>query len=411
MDLTFKGLRGHFRPSKNRFSKSTTAAVTAFTLLAQELWDEILDCLAQCPSALLASALVCRAFVGRAQMLLFRSIYIATSYETVRSIAAKQLAKILTRSPHLVHYICELSIGRCDAETLAPILHLPWSHLSAIHFARGHKEKTPLAVDLITAFVSLPTLHQVFFYRNWDQNDLHTILASCNRGIFNVGFWLFDPPSPYNPPLANNSPRLRITHLELPISSSISDFIVHSASPLDLSHLTHLKYDCSSLDVRLYQVLRTASRTIQSLEFWSAEQIVDPESLDFGSLPALSHITLWSATAPLVKAIARAKTLRTICFYIFLPKDAMELPNVEAILVAADMPALQRVELQVYGPSKYRNKSTIAQWTSVVKTKVFRAEAVEKPSVHGSTELVALVEEKMPQLTERGILDIRVGEW
>ncbi|KAJ6538015.1 hypothetical protein B0H19DRAFT_1270392 [Mycena capillaripes] len=408
MDLTFKSVRRRFGPFKNRFSRSPTTAVTPSSLLVQELWDEILDCLAHYPSALLASALVCRAFVGRAQMLLFRSIHIST--ETVRSIAAKQLAKILTRSPHLVHYICELSIGRCDAETLAPIVYLPWSHLSAIHFVRGHKEKT-LAVDLITAFVSLPTLHQLSFYRNWDQNDLHTFLASCNRGIFSVGFWLFDPPTLYNPPLANNSPRLRITYLELPISSSISDFIVHSVSPLDLSHLTHLKYDCSSLDTRLYQILQTASRTIQNLEFWSAEELVDPESLELGSLPALSHITLWGATAPLVKAIARAKTLRTICFYVFLPKDAMELPNVEAILLSADMPALQRVELQVYWPSEHRDSSTIAQWTSVFKSKVFRAEAVEEPPVHGSTEWVALVEEKMPQLMERGILDIRVGEW
>ncbi|KAJ6538053.1 hypothetical protein B0H19DRAFT_1270425 [Mycena capillaripes] len=430
MDLTFKGLRRRFRPLKNQLSKPTavavtaytlpttmavtahtlptTAAVTAYTLLPQELWDEILDCLAQCPSALLASALVCRALVGRAQMLLFRSIYIATPYETAPSIEAKQLAKILTRSPHLVAYICELSIGRCDEETLAPIVHLPWSHLSGIQFARGQKKEKTLAVDLITAFVSLPTIHQLSFRGAWDKSDVHTILASCNRGIFKVNLWMSDPPTPYGPPLANNSPRLRITHLDLCVDSSISDFIVHSASPLDLSHLTHLKYYRSSPDAGLDQVLHIASRTIQSLEFWCMRPVM--ESLDLGSLPALSHITLCRAKALYVEAIARARTLRTIFFYIFLPEDTMELPDVEAILLAADMPALQKVELQVYGPYKYRDPSIIVPWTSVAKWRVFRAEAAEEPSVHSSTELMALVKEKMPRLMERGILDIHVGE-
>ncbi|KAJ6538011.1 hypothetical protein B0H19DRAFT_1270388 [Mycena capillaripes] len=399
-------------------------------------------------------------------MLLFRSIQIACPYDTVPSITANQLAKTLAHSPHLVDYICELWIGRCDAETLTTIVHLPWSRLSTIHFLRGHKKEKTLAVDLITAFVSLPTLHQLSFYRAWDQNDLHTILASCNRGIFNIGFCVFDPPTPYDPPLPSNSgkvkvtplppfdalccrgrqwggnainhlvggvnrggsggvtwrhlaslaslspspsnsPRLRITHLDLSIGSKIFDFVVHSASPLDLSHLTHLKYGCWSPDAGLPQVLHIASRTIQSLEFWGAGPVV--ESLDFGSMPALSHITLWSMTAPLVEAIARARTLRTIRFYVSLPEDALQLLNIEAVISAADMPALQRVELRVYGPYKYCDTSTIAQWTSVIKTKVFRAEAVEEPSVLRGTELTKMIGEKMPQLMDRGILFIQIS--
>ncbi|KAJ6538037.1 hypothetical protein B0H19DRAFT_1270408 [Mycena capillaripes] len=406
VDLTFKGLRGHFRPFKNRFSKPTTAAaVTASSLLAKELWDEILDCLAQCPSALLATALVCRAFVGRSQMLLFRSTHIARPPFPV---AANQLANILTRSPHLINYIYELWIGRCDAETLAPIVHLPWSRLSAIHFARHHTEER-LAVDQITAFVSLPTLHQLSFYSAWDQHDLHTILASCNRGIINVGFWVFDPPTPYDPPLANNSSHLRITHLDLSVGFNIFDFVVHAASPLDLSHLTHLKWNCSAQDPRFYQFLRTASRTIQSLEIWGTVAEHAVVSVDFGSWPALSHITVYSTTALLVKAIACARTLRTIRF-VFLPEARGQLPNLEAALLAADMPALQRVELQVFWPSKHRDTSSIAQWKSVIKTKVFRTEAVEEPPDLSRTELMAMVEKKMPQLMERGILHIWIDE-
>ncbi|KAJ6538061.1 hypothetical protein B0H19DRAFT_1382637 [Mycena capillaripes] len=384
MDLTFKGLRGHFRSFRNRLSKPTTAAVTAYTLLIQELWDEILDYLARCPSALLATALVCRAFVVRSQMLLFRSIHIAHSPFPV---AANQLVNILTRSPHLIDYICELWIGSCDAETLAPIVNLPWSRLSAIHFARHHTEER-LAVDQITAFVSLPTLHQLSFRSAWDQNDIHTILASCNRGIFNVGFWVFPPPTLYDPPLTSNSPRLRITHLDMTIGSNISDFILHSASPLDLSHLTHLKY--SSVDMRLCQVLHTASRTIQSLEIWgaAAEQVV--EFVDFGSWPALSHITLYSTTALLLGG-ALERRGRSSC---------------------GGMPALQRVELQVYGLDDYYDTSTIAQWKSVIKTKVFKTEAVEEPPIRSHTELMAMVERKMPQLMERGILHIwRDEQW
>jgi hypothetical protein len=190
----------------------------ASSLVVQELWDAIIDYLHDSPKDLLSSALVCRAFVHRAQIHLFHSIVIASDRDP-GAVSAIQLSSILAHSPHLIRYICDLTIGQCDTETLAPIVEVAWSHIFAIALVHLDDSLAP-ALDLIGIFVSLSSLRKITFQSNaWEAAHLHAVLAICNPSVHSLAFHSCSPEMTDTLPDVNSrlilSTRPTITHLDL----------------------------------------------------------------------------------------------------------------------------------------------------------------------------------------------------
>ncbi|KAF7341373.1 hypothetical protein MVEN_01873800 [Mycena venus] len=344
----------------------------ASNLLVQELWDEVLDHLCNSRKDLLSSALVCRAFVGRAQMHLFRSIIIA-SLRHQTTLSAAQLAEIISRSPHLIDYISELYVGRCDVETLTPLVHILWSRVSAISLAHSDEGQVP-ALDLIGTLVSLPTLRKISFHSNaWEADHLRAVLAGCNPCVISLAFHTCSPellpPNTENTlaPPPYGSPRLNITHLELFFADTIPEFLGDAACPIDLSRVAHIKFGWST-GVGLYPLLYGFGDSIESLDVDAGDPGL--ESLDFGSLSALSHLTVRGHGLSLQRAmeLSRESNLRSICYRMATWRGTtglIGLQNIQSSILSAKMPKLQRVEVMVV-VDEY-NKYTTAQWTSRIE--------------------------------------------
>ncbi|KAJ7909150.1 hypothetical protein B0H13DRAFT_2015103 [Mycena leptocephala] len=356
--------------------------MAASSLPVQEIWDEVLDYLHDARKDLLFSALVCRSFVARAQRHLFHSIVIASNRHQT-TIAATELAEILSSSPHLIDYICDLYIGECDLETLTPIVQVAWSRLRTISLVHDDEGRT-LALNLICTLVSLPALRHISFHGNmWESNQLHIVLASCNPSVFSLVFRACSPEIP-NPDDARilvprNGPRPRITELELFFADNIPDFLMDAACPLDLSGLVHVKFRWST-GAGLYPFLYSFGHTIQSLDIDAADHGV--ETLDLGSIPALTHLSLRGMGNALQWTMERSRpsNVRTICYCLASWTGTTGLKAVEPWILAAKMPALQRVDVKVIF-DQY-NKFSRTQWST-------------------------LIEDSMPQLVKRGILAIQ----
>ncbi|KAJ7311685.1 hypothetical protein DFH08DRAFT_449361 [Mycena albidolilacea] len=240
----------------------------ASSLVVQELWDAIIDYLHDSPKDLLSSALVCRAFVHRAQIHLFHSIVIASDRDP-GAVPAIQLSSILAHSPHLIRYICDLTIGQCDTETLAPIVEVAWSHISAIALVHLDDSLAP-ALDLIGILVSLPSLRKITFQSNaWEAAHLHAVLANCNPSVHSLAFHSCSPEMTDTLPDVNSrlilSTRPTVTHLDLFFADTDPDFLLTAACPVDLSQLTHVKFGwCSGTGLSSFLVV--FAQTIQSID-------------------------------------------------------------------------------------------------------------------------------------------------
>jgi len=195
-------------------------------------------------------------------------------------------------------------------------------------------------------------------------------------------------------------------------------FLGNPACPVDFSRVTHVTIGIL-FHVEVYPFLHPFQQTIVCLEFIFPR--LDPEnleSLDFGSFPALSNITIrgfHSTLAALQHALQRSRrnTIRTICYYLYLSPDGdmAVLPGLEACILAADMPALRRVEVTAFRPVDYRRRSSKTFLLRQRMPKVFKSAAapVTTPTARSDAEWRLHIEEKMPQLVERGILAITFG--
>ncbi|KAF7341306.1 hypothetical protein MVEN_01866900 [Mycena venus] len=352
-------------------------------LLAQEIWDEILDHLDE-RSDLEASALVCRAFVPRAQMHLFRAITVGR-HHTHHVMSASRLTEIISHSPHIISHIHVLFIAWSNLGTLVPIVEIPWSRLIEIIFTPiDHTDDHERQLDLIGSLVSLPTVRKISFFQLWDSRHLRTVLARSNPGVCSLRFSRCSSLDKYSShaPTARNSLRPNVTSLELLDAHTIPEFLFDATGPVQLSRLAHVTFRTSSGD-RINSLLHNCKDTIQSLDFDGSRE--SAASLDLGAFSSLSHITLNGVGRPLQRAIESSGTssVRTIYFASDSATDS-DLQLLDSIISAAKMPALQQVEVVLFiggyqGPGRPR---TTVDWT-------------------------LLVEKMMPRLFERGILVIR----
>ncbi|KAF8191027.1 hypothetical protein K438DRAFT_1970773 [Mycena galopus ATCC 62051] len=371
------------------------------TFPMQEMWDEVLDCLAN-PQDFKSSALVCRAFVPRAQAHLFHTIHLRRGGKSP-ALLANRLQELLASSLHLIEYIRTLHIDVCDAETLAPLVSIPWSRVSTISFMHWidgedleeeenfHPE---LRLDLIGELVSLPMLRQISFNCiGWKTDPLRRLLAKCSPTVCNLSVThclpLDTTSGPCDP--SQNSRRPIITALSLLTVPGIPPFswrpsIFHvshtfnfTGTVLELWHYsmspgTPSRAWISMGQVRSCAVLGTAPIT-------AADH--DVRSLDLGLFPELSHITLQNVGPALHQAIENSGTIhvRTISYLLPWIRGTDSVKQLETTILAAEMPMLRRVEVRIDA--------------------LFCA-----PERMQGFDWVADVREKMPQLVNRGILDV-----
>ncbi|KAJ6454371.1 hypothetical protein C8R45DRAFT_601828 [Mycena sanguinolenta] len=344
--------------------------MAASSWLVQELWDEIIDYLHDSRPALLSCALVCRALVVRAQTQLFRSIVIA-SHRHSTTISATELAEILSSSPHLTDYVCDLYIGRCDAATLMPIVGIAWSRISAISFAHTSEEPVAPALDQVSNLVSLPTLRKVSFYSNaWTADHLRVVLTNCNPDVSALAFHSCSPemldPSIDDNPSTKRSHLPRITHLDLFFADTVPDFLINAACPLDLSGLQHVKVGFSG-ETSLHPFLYTFGHTIQSLDIDAADHGLD--SLDLGSIPALSHLIVRGEGSAVQHVMERSResNVHTVCHLLGAWRGtgcSPILQKFQSSILSANMPRLRRVEVKVI---LQFNKHSYAEWESLIR--------------------------------------------
>ncbi|KAF7339083.1 hypothetical protein MVEN_01984700 [Mycena venus] len=372
----------------------------ASSLAVQEIWDQVLNHLAA-HRDLKSCALVCRAFVSSAQTLLFH--YVHTHLAGRRSfphvdgrrppltMSTDRLADFASQAPHLIDHIRELSIDGCDAETLAPIVEIPWSRLRAIAFEHaGSRDTGPLAADasaLIGALVALPTLREISFSAFYFGSELPAILAKCGAQVCSLNFdysYILDTALTHADaplPLDPGYPRPRITSLRMWMAGAIPDFIHSATSPLDLSQLNNISYVANT---GILPLLHGSKNTVRTLEFYGKEP--DIESLDFGAFPALSHIKFWDGAKGLAKAFESSSPLihlHTISYSLHGRNlNIMTLPLLDSLVSnsVSKLSALRQVVVQLTAPAY-------------------------KP---GHEELRSAIEKQVPWLVQNGLLVIEI---
>ncbi|KAJ7673206.1 hypothetical protein DFH06DRAFT_1467576 [Mycena polygramma] len=407
MSAVFKLRRG--RKASSHRSKVTPPPGAAASLLSQELWDQIIDHLHDDNGALKSSVLICRAFVQRAQLHLFRCLRLRSWDDPFPT----TLEHFISRSSHLLDHVCDLSIWRCDAN-LTLLAHLPWPRLSTISVSHYLKREISLpAIDLLCILVSLPTLRSLSISStSFTLEEIHTILASCSSNVLSFRFCgkpEISQTAIRNLPLTRTELRPRITHLDLcieaPSFSSIVVIPLDSGGPFDLSCLTH--FSSGWFLAQLPRVVLGVQHTLQHLEIMGLEPGI--EFLDFGTFPVLSQITMKLIGPPGMDAIAHStrSSVRAITCHAYLPSLATKLVELETAILAADMPKLACVEVRAFKYPVVRavSMSRVARWTAQIRGQ--RTPVEIQPT---DEQLLELAKEQMPALRQRGILVVEVTE-
>ncbi|KAJ6506946.1 hypothetical protein C8R45DRAFT_1090600 [Mycena sanguinolenta] len=344
--------------------------------LMPELWDLILDHL-ESSRDLGSSALVCSALVHPAQTRLFRTIHLKTTA------LAERLAGLFADSPQLIDHVRTLRLAACDANALTPIALVPWSKVSTISFAHTfhNGEEWPHS-SAIGTLVSLPTLRTISFYgMRWHLSPLRHVLARVSPTVCNLSVIycvLYDLlPDPGDPLMSRHAKRPVITSLDL---SSVWTIPLLLVDAFDFSRLAHFKFrfrSCAGIGA----LLHASKLTIESLDFSGSDD--DVRSLDLSSFPSLSHLTLQGVGPPLRQAVENSGTinLRTI-FYPLPWRSGMDsVKELETIVLAAKMPMLRRVRVEV-------------------------SALLDAPDDLQTFDWVGDIKSMMPDLEKRGILDV-----
>ncbi|KAJ7888856.1 hypothetical protein B0H14DRAFT_2692502, partial [Mycena olivaceomarginata] len=285
----------------------------------------------------------------------------------IRKVLEQGSLSILAHSPHLIRYICDLTIGQCDTETLAPIIEIALSHIFVIALVHQDDSLAP-ALNLIGIFVSLPSLRKITFQSNaWEAAHLHTVLANCNPSVHSLAFHSCSPEITDTLPDINSrlilSTRPTVTHLDLFFADTIPDFLL-AAAPVDLLQLTHVKFGwCSGTGLSSFLVV--FAQTIQSIDVDASDPSL--RTVDLGCFPRLSHISVRGQGSELHYALehSRESNVHTICYRAAAWRGVTGLWSVQAAILSAKMPALRRVDVKVV--MGRNNTFSTERWISCVK--------------------------------------------
>ncbi|KAJ7607092.1 hypothetical protein DFH06DRAFT_1250177 [Mycena polygramma] len=364
------------------------------SLAIQEIWDEILDYHSESPPDLRSLALVCRAFVTRAQVHLFHDIHLVPSLKRdarTPAAAARRLKKLMAKSPHLIHLARTLLVQNGDEETFVCVAEIRWTHLRKLKLGLSSFSAAgalPALVKSVGYLVGLDFLRSLVVQgRQWTPAALQGILACCNPRLEHIE--LRNCISHYSPSSSHDSalyhyarqptshPRTRVTHLTLVSSSAAVDLLTDPRCALDFSSLARLWYT-DSVSSRLAPLLRSAE--ITHLYLLGTDHTL--AQLDTALFPALTHLEASLRPEPAFNHfLMRLHTPRRLAVIrlVFSGTDVGELAEFEAIVLGLDAPSLRRVELGMM------------------------------EDLDPNPKLMGIVEAALPRLRDRGLLCMPMG--
>ncbi|KAJ7617247.1 hypothetical protein FB45DRAFT_933727 [Roridomyces roridus] len=315
--------------------------------LAQELWDEIIDCLAARPSgvghlAVLRSAsLINRSCVGRAQSYIFYSISLGVG-QSAETVAAR-LRLLMTLSPHLIQYVHKLEIQGGGIQVWAAIAAIPWSHVDQLILNRVGGSS--IIIERIGVLAGLRSLRSLILRSivEWEVSDYSDVIrrATGVRKITFVQCGIHRPKTPW----ARDGTVARPTYLGLSPASPILSLLFLAEFPVDLSQLAHIH--CTGFtDPRINTFLRRISGTVTRISVNGRDQVLT--AFDVTALPLLTQLDVFDAHQPfnrLLSSLPKKNRISVITLITYgLMYDAREL---ESLLLGGTLPNLQNVNVQV----------------------------------------------------------------
>ncbi|KAF7345806.1 hypothetical protein MVEN_01601700 [Mycena venus] len=306
-------------------------AILPAGLPIQELWDLIIDEILS-KKDLQSCSLVCRAFVMRAQFLLFRLIYIWRTTHQHTVARAIELASLLTASPHT-------SSGTFVALLLGPATQTFGLRVSS-------------AVDLhrIPDLVCLGSLREVVFRGwQWKTEDISNILSHCNQHLARVEFFESGRAAAAVPLLSQRrTPKIHRLYFR---DSAMPGALIDCPLPWDLSALTHVRVSQSMRGLNSF--LQQVCSTIESLHLDGIDHGI--ASLDLSIFPALKYLTTDSMGRPfntMLTSLPPNNTIDTICIRWFgqIPHLVTEF---QKTFISLKLPVIRRVEVDVAPETSY----------------------------------------------------------
>ncbi|KAK7006391.1 hypothetical protein R3P38DRAFT_1707923 [Favolaschia claudopus] len=217
------------------------------TLRIQELLALCITSVSDSPRTLLNCSLVARSWVNAAQSELFRIAYLSGRPDRV----ARKFYNALLCSPHLAHYVRELSIGDLPS-LIQNFVHIPFTHLHTLRLAIYH---VSVAFEIYRPLLSLPTLRTLHLQTFSGLSASVRFLALCptiQHLHLSCGEDYEESP-PNSPSVLSMTPSvIRLISLQLEILAGELDAPQHDLGqaawyPIDLSGLKALSIWGSNL--------------------------------------------------------------------------------------------------------------------------------------------------------------------
>ncbi|KAJ7604266.1 hypothetical protein FB45DRAFT_62542 [Roridomyces roridus] len=357
------------------------------SLFPQEIWDEILDYMADhfnhkmdMKSASLAS----RWLVPRAQFYIFRSISIHHSSPAEPGVLAERLLNVMTSSPHLIPHVQDLHVYAGDAESLDAVAQIPWSNVLQLTLGSVEAASGSTILQDVAKLVGLPSLRGLVFRNgDWDPTHLCNIFASCTS-VKRLIFVQCYPPrltAPFVPP-ATLVTSARPEYISFDTSNPIIDLLLEPTCPLDLSRLTRLKFvDFDSPKINPF--LGRVGRSLTQLHLRGNDKQLD--NLNLSLLPNLTQIDAYQIYKPFNHLLARLPRNNRIETINVLSMSLTSTESFESAVLERPMPALKHVNVQAQvDENLWACKFPPRRWEEIVRE----------------------IEAAFPQLCESGLLRV-----
>ncbi|KAJ7143843.1 hypothetical protein C8R44DRAFT_864865 [Mycena epipterygia] len=384
---------------------------SANALLAQELWDEVVDCVS-CDSEyqdIKACSLVSRALAYRAQAHLFRDIGFrrpASSFhdryiQYDPAAASRRLRCVLNSSPHLVQFIRSITIP-LSLDILAEVSDMGLSHVQKICIHENgptpplHDAAIAAAMDRLQALVGMPAVREVEISCDYYSPSISRRLSqlfknpSPTLAALHISFARFrqSPKSPDVPCSDElNFDRISITELRLRDSGPVGSWLVRPDCPFSFSHLAAADITYS-MSPELGQIL-SGAQALKSLAL-DAEDITEDLHLSrFSALESL-HISVTSTD----QLAAIAKAISTLSPHNLVEEVSVLITNV------------WEVEEDIFNPF-----DDVLAVPSMRKVHI----SIEEDPVDVAGETIHRAEAErvimgfLPRLRDRGVLRVDVG--
>jgi hypothetical protein len=206
--------------------------------------------------------------VARAQFHAFSYIHIESR------VHGNRFTRLLETSPHLIPYIRHLHFKNCGGLSITPLDLIPWSNLDTLTLHRHSSSRIPFyrhVLEELQTLVALPSMRRLRFRGHlWHSMELFGIFAHCSAALDDVDFGdCFLHSLPASVPADLPAPRIhRLKVRRLALNQSVvGEAIRDSACPLDVSGLTYLQSQSSTMSPSNWDLILRSRNTIETLDF------------------------------------------------------------------------------------------------------------------------------------------------